>query len=292
MISRSTARSAAPRLTAPARLRTRSRSGSTRTTAEYSERVFRANVPLDKIAAIMSAAEVNVAKQEGRVREYGKGEKITGFYLAELEAPPSPKPASAANPDDAAFQALKDTLKNGGVQVVVARNLFPTPKAVAQQAAELLDIQPGDDVLEPSAGTGMLLGAMGCRMFGHNPECGTVTAVEINPGLANCLKRDFPLTIVICGDFLEVSCGAHGFDKILMNPPFENGDDIKHILHAFGMLKPGGRLVAICANGPRQQAKLMPLSRNWFALPNDTFKDAGTSVRTAMIVLEKEMALA
>ena len=52
------------------------------------------------------------------------------------------------------------------------------------------------------------------------------------------------------------------------------------------------RLVAICANGPRQQAKLMPLSRNWFALPNDTFKDAGTSVRTAMIVLEKEMALA
>jgi 16S rRNA G1207 methylase RsmC len=38
-----------------------------------------------------------------------------------------------------------------------------------------------------------------------------------------------------------------------MNPPFANGDDIKHITHA---LKPGGRLVAICANGPRQNDKL------------------------------------
>ena len=30
---------------------------------------------------------------------------------------------------------------------------------------DLADIQPGDRVLEPSAGTGMLLGAMGGRMF-------------------------------------------------------------------------------------------------------------------------------
>jgi len=40
-----------------------------------------------------------------------------------------------------------------------------------------------------------------------------------------------------------------------MNPPFENGADIKHIQHAMKMLKPGGRLVAICANGPRQQPR-------------------------------------
>jgi hypothetical protein len=37
-----------------------------------------------------------------------------------------------------------------------------------------------------------------------------------------------------------------------LNPPFGNADDIKHIMHAWKMLKPGGRLVAICANGPRQ----------------------------------------
>jgi 16S rRNA G1207 methylase RsmC len=41
-----------------------------------------------------------------------------------------------------------------------------------------------------------------------------------------------------------------------MNPPFANGDDIKHITHALKMLNPGGRLVAICANGPRQNDKL------------------------------------
>jgi hypothetical protein len=44
-----------------------------------------------------------------------------------------------------------------------------------------------------------------------------------------------------------------------MNPPFANADDIKHIMHALKMLKPGGRLVAICANGPRQNDKLRPI---------------------------------
>ena len=69
-----------------------------------------------------------------------------------------------------------------------------------------------------------------------------------------------------------------------MNPPFENGTDIKHILHARGLLKPGGRLVAICANGPRQQAKLRPLASSWKPLPSDTF--AGTSVNAALITIE------
>jgi hypothetical protein len=30
-------------------------------------------------------------------------------------------------------------------------------------------------------------------------------------------------------------------------------------MHALKMLKPGGRLVAICANGPRQNDKLRPI---------------------------------
>ncbi len=44
-----------------------------------------------------------------------------------------------------------------------------------------------------------------------------------------------------------------------MNPPFANGQDIKHITHALRYLSPGGRLVAICANGPRQNDKLRPI---------------------------------
>ena len=35
-----------------------------------------------------------------------------------------------------------------------------------------------------------------------------------------------------------------------MNPPFANGKDVDHIRLAWSMLKPGGRLVAICCEGP------------------------------------------
>lgn len=202
------------------------------------------------------------------------------FVREFVARPPRPEPTEREQD----FAALERSLKSG-VKVVAVNQLFPTPRDLAQEAADLLDIKPGDDVLEPSAGTGMLLGAMGCRMFGHAPERGTVTAVEINRSLADRLEVEFPQTKVWSADFLEL--GDLGtFDKILMNPPFENGADIKHIEHARRMLKPGGRLVAICANGPRQRAKLQPIAAEWRDLPADTFKEQGTSVNTALIVIE------
>ena len=92
------------------------------------------------------------------------------------------------------------------------------------------------------------------------------------------------------GDFLEQNGNLGQFDRIVMNPPFENGADIKHIQHAMKMLKPGGRLVAICANGPRQQATLKPLAENsggWYEdLPAGTFASQGTNVNTALLLIQ------
>jgi hypothetical protein len=48
------------------------------------------------------------------------------------------------------------------------------------------------------------------------------------------------------------------FDRVVMNPPFDHGADIKHVEHARKFLKPGGRLVAVVANGPRQRERLLP----------------------------------
>lgn len=255
---------------------------------QYSTKPYRANVPFDKIAGIMSAAEVNVAKQEGRVRETGVGGKVTGFALLDA-APDGPENAPTTlsdaqkAPDHADFKNMQATLK-AGVKVEVVNQLFPTPRDLAQEMAELADVQPGDRVLEPSAGTGMLLGALGGAMFGHNPDRGSVVAVEINRGLAERLMRDYPLTTVINADFLDMLGTDAKFDKVVMNPPFESGADIKHIRHAMTMLKPGGRLVAICANGPRQQAQLRPLAIKWKILPADTF--AGTGVNAVLLVIE------
>ena len=51
--------------------------------------------------------------------------------------------------------AMRHTLKTG-VQVVAAPQLFPTPADLAARMVELADVQPGQKVLEPSAGTGVL----------------------------------------------------------------------------------------------------------------------------------------
>jgi protein-L-isoaspartate O-methyltransferase len=92
------------------------------------------------------------------------------------------------------------------------------------------------------------------------------------------------------GDFLECNHEIGTFDRILMNPPFANGQDIKHITHALRYLSPGGRLVAICANGLRQNDKLRPIvdARGgiWEELPPDTFIGAGTGVRTVLLTMD------
>jgi SAM-dependent methyltransferase len=204
----------------------------------------------------------------------------------------------------APFEAMRQALKTG-VQVAAVPQLFPTPRDLAQRMADLADIQPGCRVLEPSAGTGMLLGAMGCRMVPAGRERtapGTyLHAVEIHGGLCDRLRRDFPLTAVHRADFLAIdgpdACAAGNpgdapaplgtFDRIIMNPPFGGGDDMRHIRHAARFLAPGGVLVALCANGPRQNASLRPwveeMGGTWEQLPAGSFSEAGTGVNVALL---------
>lgn len=41
-----------------------------------------------------------------------------------------------------------------------------------------------------------------------------------------------------------------GWDRVVMNPPFEGLADIGHVQHAHRLLAPGGVLVAVMGNGP------------------------------------------
>lgn len=178
------------------------------------------------------------------------------------------------------FEAMRDQLKTG-VRVVSAPQLFPTPAPLARRMAELAELEEGHAVLEPSFGTQSLLRAIRAQC----PAC-KVTGVEIHP----VLSRQQPVAAdrVICADFLECD-GLGQFDRVVMNPPFANGQDIAHIKHALSLLKPGGRLVAICANGPRQAEALRPLVEDlggdWEPLPPETFVVSGTQVNTVLITL-------
>ena len=40
-----------------------------------------------------------------------------------------------------------------------------------------------------------------------------------------------------------------GYDRIIMNPPFSNRQDAEHVRHAYELLRPNGRIVAIMGEG-------------------------------------------
>lgn len=205
--------------------------------------------------------------------------------------PPRIYQQTETNEQSKEFERLREMAK-AGVQVVSAPQLFPTPKEIARKMVDRAGIIAGRRVLEPSAGTGNLIEAA-AKSTGF--DCFRLVAVEINQSLIATLEtmRNHWLYAngdnfkIVRGDFLECNGDLGKFDIVLMNPPFENGSDIKHIKHAMTFLKPGGRLVAICANGPRQQAELQPLADTWEELPVDTFKEEGTSVRTVLITINK-----
>jgi phospholipid N-methyltransferase len=184
-------------------------------------------------------------------------------------------------PEPTKFDDMRDALKEG-VKVVVAPQLFPTPPEIAEMMVEYAEIEKGNTVLEPSAGTGNIMQAIM-----NDNKAKAVVAVEINQTLAQHLKGEYPLSFVHCFDFLTYDRGKWPVDRIIMNPPFENGIDIKHINHALTMLKPGGRLVALCANGSRQQAAFKERADHWEVLPEGSFKEQGTGVNVALMVMNK-----
>lgn len=162
---------------------------------------------------------------------------------------------------------------------------FETPEALAARMVALARTGPGSRVLEPSAGRGRIL-----RAIGNGPD---KVAVEIDPENMGYLMRLGVSGLHINqGDFLE--CFPHGdrpfvlglFDAAILNPPFSRRQAEKHIFHAREFLKPSGVLVAICPDGPRENATIRPLCQSWESLPAGTFAESGTQVSTALVVIE------
>jgi len=157
---------------------------------------------------------------------------------------------------------------------------FPTPADLAAKVVTMAGIKPGMLVLEPSAGEGAL--AREALAVG-----GKVTAYEIDLRRAEKLT-DIEGVTVAGGDFMQAD-PVQQFDRIVMNPPFAQRADVKHVLHAIKFLKPGGRLVSIMSAGILFRTDALTTSLrdeldHYEALPDDSFKASGTSVRTAAVV--------
>ncbi len=167
-------------------------------------------------------------------------------------------------------------------------SFFPTPPQLVNHIINAASIEPEMRVLEPSAGMGDIAAA--AREYTKH-----VDVVEIEPQLVEYLKtRGFnPLQ----SDFLKVD-RPEQYDRVLMNPPFAKGLDIMHTMHAYTMLKPGGRLVAIVygqagefrnQNHKRFREFLKGTNATVLPCPSESFKNGfnPTKVDTKFIVVDK-----
>jgi predicted RNA methylase len=170
---------------------------------------------------------------------------------------------------------------------------FQTPERLADLLCTSAPSIFGLHVLEPSAGLGRIADAA------IKAGAGMVTCVENYPANAQALRDKFDHlddeVAIHEADFLSLSPEVLGlFDVALMNPPFAKHQDIAHVEHAMKFLRPGGFLAAIMgagviSNSDRKSQNFRAMVQDHGGelemLPNDAFKESGTSVKTVMLTL-------
>lgn len=179
------------------------------------------------------------------------------------------------------IDVINEIVVTGCVPDQRAHQFYPTPAALAQRVVEMADIGPDHQCLEPSAGMGGLADFM---------PVDRTTCVEIS-GLHRKVLESKGFSVV-WSDFLPWADGrvseSKTFDRIVMNPPFDQGRWAAHIDHAAPLLRPGGRLVAILPSGAKSRDVLPGFRKEWHGPFDNQFP--GASVSVVVLVADKDEA--
>ena len=183
---------------------------------------------------------------------------------------------------------------------------FSTPLPLAYAALQAAAIRPGDTVLEPSAGTGMLAVMAECAL--GKAAAGKLHLNEVAETRARLLTRLFPQAVVTAFNAEAIADRLRDVRPtvVLMNPPFSatpgvdrirHDADLRHVRSAFSMLPPGGRLVTItsahCVPGDPAWTdalgRMDPPARCVFTMAIDgrAYARRGTGFDTRLTVLER-----
>ena len=245
------------------------------------------------------AAMVLFIQRYGRLmrREAGAGPGSAAAMLALLETLAALEPSQTRRSEEQ-----------------LALQQFSTPLPLAYAALQAAAIRPGDIVLEPSAGTGMLAVMAECALGKRSNGARSGTPLHLNEmasvraGLLAGLFQDAPVTrhnAESIADYLPDLQPT----VVLMNPPFSaspgvqrirHDADLRHLRSAFSMLPAGGRLVAITSAGctPGDAAwslafeRLDPPPRTVFSIAIDgrAYARRGTTFDTRLTVIDRANA--
>lgn len=174
------------------------------------------------------------------------------------------------------FEVLHEVVVLGCMPDTKAHQFYPTRERLARIAIDQAEIGDRDVCCEPSAGTGGLADFM--------PKERT-TCVEVSS--LHCKVLAAKGFDVICADFLEwaVQPGRAGtFDRLIMNPPFDQGRWRAHIEHAAQLVRVGDRLVAILPSSARG-TELPDFNTAWSGPYANEFP--GASVEVVMLVADR-----
>ena len=169
----------------------------------------------------------------------------------------------------------------------LALDQFSTPPQLGALAVLAAQVRPGDQVLEPSAGTGLL--AILAEACGAD-----LTVNEVSAGRAGLLDGLFPLATRSQHDaehLRDVLPTSGAFQVALVNPPFQQLE--AHLQAALDCLADGGRLSAIVPARLFEDAPAMrALAARGrlvlrLAFPARAYAKHGTSVETGLLVIDR-----
>ncbi|HEY1171067.1 MAG TPA: hypothetical protein VGH19_06810 [Verrucomicrobiae bacterium] len=195
------------------------------------------------------------------------------------------------DPADAIQDAIMFGLVERAVDEKKLTQFFATPADLAERMVMQAGIMPEHTVLEPSAGEGSIIAAI----MEQCPTRLSIGVCELDAKRQQILLKKFGPVINWLGtDFMKLDRNLR-FDRIIMNPPFRNGQDIEHVYRAFNLLAPHGRLVAITAPGWTWRTderhhgfrKLVEQHGHAEEIPAKTFRESGTDIRTMLVELHR-----
>jgi hypothetical protein len=157
---------------------------------------------------------------------------------------------------------MEKKIIDGIVKGEISKHFVPTPILVIDKMINALGtIKPNERILEPSAGYGHIADRLVERT---SLAPSKIDVIEPIPSLRKVLdNKGYNL---VDYDILKYQ-PDYQYDKIIMNPPYDNGSDILHLLHCHDLLKKGGKLVCILPENdfiPSKQPGYEKWLKDWF----------------------------